>query len=715
MQQKNPRIIQLCLVTLGFSSVFTQVYLLREFMTVFNGNELSMGIVLSNWMLLTGLGAWVGRFISRINGQAVFLLFLQVIFSVLPIITILKIDLWKALVYPEGSIAGLSDIIYSSFLIQLPFCLINGFLFTGYSTVLSNLKGQDITGRAYAFESAGSIVAGLFVTFVFLWFMGTYASLTILMILNLLVCMIAGFSLKPKSSGYIIAGLTIILPCLSLIFDGENFRQSLFFRDQKVIFDHSTPYGSVVITESDRQLTVYENGLPLFSSGNEILNEEMVHYAMVQHSSPKRVLLIGGGISGTLREIRKYSPGRIDYIEMDPSLIKIGREYSNIFSDPSIHALNKDARRFLKQDTTRYDVVLMNVPEPSTLHANRFFTAEFFRLVAHHLNNNGVISVSLEPTSDYVSRGSAELNAVLYNTLSGVFRHVLILPGQRNYFLASDSLLHVQIASMISLSGIETKFVNRFYLDDSLLADRSKFITSHLAKTSRINQDFRPVMFFLQVKYWTTLFKTRYVIILTMTVIILLLVILSLDRITIGLFAGGFTASSMEILFLISFQVIYGYVYSILGLIIAVFMAGLFTGALFWKRLYPVPTLKCYIHIQMAIAIFSLGLPFILLSMSVLPVMDWMIQGVIYLSAFIISSMAGMEFSLAASLREQKFERTAAGNYSADMFGAAAGAIITTIFLFPLLGLAATCLCLVILNAFSALLLYFLSRKSVSL
>src|SRR4030043_1511162 len=47
--------------SLGFTALITQIILLREFLTVFYGNELVIGIVLSNWMILTALGAGLGR------------------------------------------------------------------------------------------------------------------------------------------------------------------------------------------------------------------------------------------------------------------------------------------------------------------------------------------------------------------------------------------------------------------------------------------------------------------------------------------------------------------------------------------------------------------------------------------------------------------------------------------------------------------------------
>jgi uncharacterized membrane protein YGL010W len=50
--------------------------------------------------------------------------------------------------------------------------------------------------------------------------------------------------------------------------------------------------------------------------------------------------------------------------------------------------------------------------------------------------------------------------------------------------------------------------------------------------------------------------------------IVLMVVALMLDRIDIGMVSGGFTTSSLEIILLVSFQIIYGYLYQAIGLII---------------------------------------------------------------------------------------------------------------------------------------------------
>jgi len=182
--------LRISLFILGFSSLATQVFLIRECFSVLNGNELVIGIVLANWMLLTGAGAYAGRLFGRMKGKISFLLFLQFLFSLLPILMMLKIDLWKAMSLPSGSIPGLIPVIRSMILFQMPFCLLNGFLFVAYVHGLSDLTGKNASSGSYATESLGGMIAGLLVNVFILKFSGMFDGLRILLVINLLVCML---------------------------------------------------------------------------------------------------------------------------------------------------------------------------------------------------------------------------------------------------------------------------------------------------------------------------------------------------------------------------------------------------------------------------------------------------------------------------------------------------------------------------------------------
>lgn len=703
--------LRISLFTLGFSSLATQVFLIRECFSVLNGNELVIGIVMANWMLLTGAGAFIGRFFGRMKGKIPFLLFLQFLFSLLPMLMLLKLDLWKAISLPSGSVPGLIPVIRSMFLFQLPFCLLNGFLFVAYVHELSGITGKNASSGSYAIESVGGMFAGLLVNIFILKFSGMFVGLHILLIINLLVCLLFSITCELRSQRIIMIPVCLIFMVLPFFSDLDTYTGKLFYPAQKLIFHKNTPFGKLDVTMNAGQLNYFENGLLLFSSNNEIVNEESVHFAMVQHPGPKKILLISGGISGTLHEILKYHPNRIDYVEIDPGLIKLGRKYSKILDDEKIHVIQGDARRFIRQTKEKYDVVLVNLPEPSTLLINRFYSREFLMDLKKVLTPGAIISESLPTTSDYVSKTAAVTNSTLVQTLKTRFRNVLILPGQRNYFLASDSSLSPEIAVLIAGRGISNLYVNSWYLDENSMKERSEYIHSHLDKNAQVNSDFKPVAFFQQLRYWTSMFEWNMLAAGIVILVLLFLIFFSLNRISLGLFTGGFTASSLELLILISFQVIYGYVFLATGIILALFMAGIALGAFSFNRMIPVPTEKKYIHIQVSLALFSLGFPFIILALNLPGIPVIMVQVVFLLLTLTLSFITGLEFSLASVLGSKDITLKMSTNYSADLFGSAIGAIVTTLILLPFLGIVTSCLVLVAMNLFSAGFLFFRQKK----
>jgi spermidine synthase len=183
---------------------------------------------------------------------------------------------------------------------------------------------------------------------------------------------------------------------------------------------------------------------------------------------------------------------------------------------------------------------------------------------------------------------------------------------------------------------------------------------------------------------------------------VILLILFSLNRISLGLFTCGFTASSVEMLILFSFQIIYGYVFLATGIVITLFMAGLAIGAGLNRKIYAEPSVKNFIHLQVALALFSLGFPFITLAMNLPGIPVPFVQAVFILLTLIISFITGLMFAMASAISDKKITTSTAFNYSADLFGSALGAIVTTIIVLPLLGLVVTCLILVAMNLISA-------------
>ncbi len=82
----------------------------------------------------------------------------------------------------------------------------------------------------------------------------------------------------------------------------------------------------MVGTEGSR--SVYENGVVLFNVPDPAAAEEAVHYALLEHPSPRSLLLIGGGLNGSIAQaLRHPTLERVDYVELDPAILDLAREY----------------------------------------------------------------------------------------------------------------------------------------------------------------------------------------------------------------------------------------------------------------------------------------------------------------------------------------------------------------------------------------------------
>jgi spermidine synthase len=123
----------------------------------------------------------------------------------------------------------------------------------------------------------------------------------------------------------------------------------------------------------------------------------LAHLAMTQHRDPRRVLLVGGGLRGTLREIVRHEVASVDYVELDPALLAAAAPYlaagtRAALADPRVRVLHTDGRLFVKAGGDAYDLIVVDVPDPTTAVLNRFYTVEFFAEAAARLRPGGCSS-----------------------------------------------------------------------------------------------------------------------------------------------------------------------------------------------------------------------------------------------------------------------------------------------------------------------------------
>lgn len=701
--------LKVLLFLLGFSTIITQVVFIREFITVLSGNELVTGIVLSGWMLLTGWGAMAG---SQTDFGKFSIRRGYVMLSSIPVLAMLSFSLlyWlKKVLYPPGTEADLDATLVSVFLLLFPVCFLSGWLFTCFSALFSESGNKNLTGKSYAFESVGSLAGGLFFGILAGRFLDTFTNLT-LVVSTVLLTAFLNLKSERKIVRFAFPAIAVFMAGFIIVVNpGRQFTKMLY-PNQEIVKSRVTQYGNLVVTEQAGQQNVYENNDLLFYTNNLMQNEEAVHFAMVQHKNPKSVLLVSGGIAGMIPEIKKYEVDKITCLEINPGIFKAFTGFTDSVSrDRNVKIVNADIRSFIGRSKEKFDVVLINLPPPSTLGMNRFYTAGFFELLKKRCDENTVVCTGLPSTANYAGENALELNASLWKTLGTCFQNRLFLPGERNYFLASGGDLSPQIGERVANRGIENEYVNQYYLDDILLTMRSESMVSRFSETAQINEDFRPVMFISQMAHWLSIFGGKLKWLAIFPLLLFAAGFLKQDKITAGLYTAGFTGASLEVILLLAYQVWFGSIYLETSLFFAVFMAGLAVGSYFEMGVLK-NLIKRYYLFQFVLAVLALALPVLLAVMAKIAVWEIPARFLFFLLVFAVAFVVGNEFQLAAKLQNSGFGQISGRSYSIDLAGSALGAFITVIILLPLAGLVFTSLILAVLNIFSGL-LAFSARK----
>jgi spermidine synthase len=695
------RRVGLAVGALGVMAAMTQLALMREMLCVFSGNELALGVILGNWLLLTGLGSWIGRTARRVRRPQRALAVLLLFVALLPLAEVFTLRELRDIVFLRGATIGVSETVIASFVWLAPFCVVSGYMLTLACGAFGTLQETGAIGTVYVADSVGSVFGGAVFTFILVRRFDHFALLS----LPAIVCLFVAACLAWQERQYWLVGASVILAAglvvalIAIDVDGASTARQ--FAGQRVIFHGNSPYGKLVVTESAGQLNFIENGVPVIATHNIEEVEETVHYAMSQRPHAQRVLLIAGGVSGTAREILKYGAAEVTYVELDPLIITVGRRFlAESFSDPRIRVVNTDGRLFVKHTQERFDVVIVDMPPPSTSQINRFFTSEFFGEVKRVLAKDGVLAFSLGHYENFVSPELARMLASASTTLQQRFRHQLVIPGGRIFFLASDGELYSNIAARIEQAGVTTRLVNRHYLGAVLTPDRLADMQRATAATATINTDFNPVLYCYHLRHWMSQFRERYGLWTIVLVGVFAAYLTRMRAVPFAIFASGFAASALEVVFLLGFQILCGSVYRQVGVIITMFMAGLAVGAYAATRYRAGGNRKPLAGLAVGIALLATALPAGLKSLeqAPVPVVETVIAGL----TLVLAVMVGMEFPLATRTSFGDVVGTASRLYTADFIGACLGALLASTLLIPVLGVMATCLLAAGLNAAGA-------------
>jgi spermidine synthase len=570
LKQTNKE-ISVNLFIIGFVSSSVQLLLLREMMNIAGGYELISGIFLGSWLIASAIGAAMAG-----KSKLTDLRKINLIFFLSPVLSLMLLLLLSRLFLSTGESPSFLVGMICTFLVLIPFCMVSGFTFIKLISIAGS--GNDfIPGRSFSIETAGGVVAGIFIPLMTSGILNTYQLLFLLILLALAYVMLT-FFVSNSSSKFFVKILFSVLASCTIIFRPDIFFRQILLPGIKVTATTDTPYGNITQGKYNDELSIYYNHRLLAYNYDVIEREENIHYAMLQCDLPEKVILISGSLNSHLPEILKYPVRKIIYVERDPALARTEISVRDTTSCELIVA-NNDAFRYIRNYSGLVNVIILLIPPPSTLQLNRYYTTEFFKEVKNKLDSGGIFICSPGPGDNYFNKESLKLYSSVYNSLSAVFKNVKPVSGNKLYFIASDKELSLSFCQLAEMRKIKNVYVSSDYLSDDLVTKKSDEIISLMDRSMRQNRSDFPVGYFHFQSYsFSKNIDEKIPAIILMT-LVFAAPLMKIKKRNMQMYFSASALAGFEIIILLTLQLVAGNMYQLTGLVIAGLMTGLALGA----------------------------------------------------------------------------------------------------------------------------------------
>lgn len=293
----------------------------------------------------------------------------------------------------------------------------------------------------------------------------------------------------------IIVGVFAVLFSL-LLFGGKLTREieQGLYRDD-VIYSKQTMYQKIVMTKHKDDLRLFLDGNVQFSSKDEYrYHEALVHIPFSYADVHERVLILGGGDGLAAREVLKYQDVKeVVLVDIDGEMTTlcstdplIAELNGGALSDSRVTVLNEDGYRYVEKNTDKFDVVIVDFPDPNNESLNKLYTDIFYNYIAANLNEGGVAVV--QSTSPYYASNSFWC---IHKTIATQFETVLPYHVQVPAFGDWGFNLAYQGERTKKPLTVETKFLNQENMESAFVFAEDE---KRSLDTIKANRMFEPAL-----------------------------------------------------------------------------------------------------------------------------------------------------------------------------------------------------------------------------
>nr|CAX83910.1 Spermine synthase family protein [uncultured bacterium] len=736
------RLIALFFALGGFSQI-AQALLLREFLVVFQGNELSLSAFYGGWLFWIGCGAFLASlqpaFVGARPNPALIAALMPLVLA--GQITGLRL-VPRIAALGTGEFLSMGSLLIAALLFTLPLSLLLGLIFP---MACQRLTAPHRVASLYILEALGALAGGI--GFVF-WLADAQNSFTTLG-MTTLVTGGAAYAAAPAHAprtrilalGIALAGLLLWLtpvgPHLADTLEKKRFAGIL--PGMELVMAMENRHGHTALATRGSQFAIVRDGRIGDTFPNPAAIAQEAAFFRAEADAPRTILLFGGVTSGLAAELlADEALESLIVIEEDAAAFDritpyLPRESQKALADPRMALRFSDGRAFINRNAhlPPLDLILIATGDPSTARANRHFTREFYARLDHFLSPKGVLCTRVSAASNYLGREVAGYSSAIFHTLASVFAKVVVAPGDRHTFCASreGGPASDDPAELIRRNRRITLAAQR--QPDALFAQI--FPAPATAQTRKelaerggeINSDRHPVTYFLNLVLWGKFTASGIAeginLLRPMGIWPWLAPLMALagmwmitpppgaqasregqlswikNRTRLGgalaLGALGWIAMALQMMILLIFQTRVGHLFGEVALLNGLFMAGLALGALAADRLRAG---KGGAGLR-----GGLGAVILLSGMAGLTLDDLLAvsanlesgeaASLFWLAALAIGLLTGAGFPLALALTGEgapQPERAGGVALAADHFGGALGGLLAGGVLIPLLGFA---------------------------
>ena len=698
------------LVAVGLVSMLAQVVMLREVVAAFFGVDLLYILGLSSWLIGTAAGAAAGRIARPRDGL------ISAGFAAAAVLLPVEVAFLRTGGVMVGAVPGA----YLPFPVQMagialatmPLAALSGALFQ-WAAALAAARGLGL-GRGYAIESGGAAVGGILITIAFAIGVSTFQA-------ALVVSLLAGAAATRPMLGYRpwrigACGIVLALAAALLLGHAAQWDANLLrWQYPTLVGARDTPYARVVVTGSEGQFAVFQNGALAFDTEGTSA-EAFADIAALQHPSPARALVLGGGLEGVPDALSAHGLTEIVDVELDQRAFEFVRERARPgmlrASRPDVvHREFADPREYAARPGG-VDLILVAMPEPTSGETSRFYTSEFFAKCARRLGERGVLALRLPAAENFWPPALVRRTASIYRALAVQFASVVVLPGETLYMLGSHAPLPTDpavLAQRMAARHVRSRIITEPFLRYLYLNDRRGRLATLLEGTViSPNRDSSPVSYRYATTIWLSKFYPRFdagggpsrgaTILLGLgAMLAACLCIAGFRRSRRGraagfIFIAGATGTVLETVLLLRYQISNGVVFQNVGWLLTCFMGGLAIGAAAigqWLTSQRPPssalTGGCLVCGLLALS----GGTWMAVTLA-----PGGAGGLVSASVLLVGSGAfvGGAFSYSSSVWPGAVGGGVSALYAADVAGGAAGAVAAALLLVPYFGLETSAL-----------------------